>query len=190
MFKKISLWYHFEGKFLFRNLKQGIRNLWYWAPVIYKDRNWDSNYIYEIIKHKLKSQALYIGVTDRHTSAQLDSKRMIICSNLIQKLQDEFYQMEYSDYSEYKYWFEDCKDQPGYSTWEKELIWEKYDEYFKKYPLIYLRVLNGEGMFSLKDREPGEIKNLIAMNIGHINHNRARKLLFKIMEENIEGWWD
>jgi hypothetical protein len=28
------------------------------------------------------------------------------------------------------------------------------------------------------------------MNIGHINHSRARKLLFKIMEENIEGWWD
>jgi hypothetical protein len=38
----------------------------------------------------------------------------------------------------------------------------------------------------------GEIdaKQRIAMNIGRYNHERARKLLFKIMEENIEGWWD
>jgi hypothetical protein len=28
------------------------------------------------------------------------------------------------------------------------------------------------------------------MNIAYLNHDRARKLLFKIMEENIEGWWD
>jgi hypothetical protein len=28
------------------------------------------------------------------------------------------------------------------------------------------------------------------MNIGHINHDRARKLLFNIMSDNIEGWWD
>ena len=28
------------------------------------------------------------------------------------------------------------------------------------------------------------------MYMSRINHNRARKLLFKIMEENIECWWD
>ena len=34
-----------------------------------------------------------------------------------------------------------------------------------------------------------DIKQRIAHNIGYYNHNRARKLLFKIIEENIEGWW-
>jgi hypothetical protein len=48
--------------------------------------------------------------------------------------------------------------------------------------------MNGEGVFSLKGRE--DDKHVIAMNIAHLNHDRARKLLFKIMEENIEGWWD
>ena len=33
-------------------------------------------------------------------------------------------------------------------------------------------------------------KQKIAMNIGHINHDRARALLFKLMNENIERWWD
>ena len=30
----------------------------------------------------------------------------------------------------------------------------------------------------------------IALLIAHNNQDRSRKLLFKIMEENIEGWWD
>jgi hypothetical protein len=30
----------------------------------------------------------------------------------------------------------------------------------------------------------------IAMEIAVNNQERSRKLLFKIMEENIEGWWD
>ena len=33
-------------------------------------------------------------------------------------------------------------------------------------------------------------KRGVAMNIGYINHNRAKKLLFNILENNIERWWD
>jgi hypothetical protein len=65
---------------------------------------------------------------------------------------------------------------------------ENFDDYFKKYPLIYKRVLNGEGPINREGRE--DDKQLIAMSIGYINHDRVKKLLFKIMEENIEGWWD
>jgi hypothetical protein len=34
------------------------------------------------------------------------------------------------------------------------------------------------------------IKQRVAMNIAHINQDRARKLLFNILESQIEGWWD
>jgi hypothetical protein len=30
----------------------------------------------------------------------------------------------------------------------------------------------------------------IAIEIARNNQERSRKLLFKIMEENISGWWD
>jgi hypothetical protein len=30
----------------------------------------------------------------------------------------------------------------------------------------------------------------IALEIAHNNQERSRKLLFKMMEENIERWWD
>jgi hypothetical protein len=180
----IKLWWRFEGKYTLSNIKQGIKNLIYWTPIIWKDRNWDDHYIFEILKHKLKAQAKYIGDRDFYTKAQKDARDMRTCVKLIEKIQDEFYEHEYFDYHKERHWFEKCSDMEGYSTWESEQIWENFDKYFKKYPLIYKRVLNGEGIFSL------ESKKYIAMNIGNINQQRAQDLLFKIMNERIKSWWE
>ncbi len=188
IFRRILLWWNHDGKYYHKEFKRGIEKLWYWFPIIWKDRDWDGHYIFEIMKHKLQAQAKYIGDRDFHTRAQLDAKRMRLCVKLIQKVQDEDYTMEYMDYHKDRVWFTDCEDRPGSSLMNSEQVWEKFDDYFKKYPLIYKRVMNGEGVFSLEGREDN--KQVIAMNIAHINHDRARKLLFKIMEENIEGWWD
>lgn len=184
----IPLWWNHEGKYYHKMFRNGVKNLIYWFPIIWKDRNWDSHYIFEIMKHKLSAQADYIGSNDRHTRAQLDAKRMRLCVKLMKLVQDEFYSSEYSDYHNTKHWFEDIPEKPGYSSWESKTLGENFDDYFKKYPLIYKRVKNGEGIYGREGRK--EDKQVIAMNIGYINHERARKLLFKIMEENIEGWWD
>lgn len=187
----ISLWWENDGKYLHITIMRGIKNIWYWLPIIWKDRNWDSHYIFEIMKHKLKAQSKYIGERDIHTRAKRDAEIMMTCVRLMEKIQGEWYPMEYMDYHKTKHWFEPCEDREGYSTWESRELSENFDEYFAKYPLIYKRVLNGEGDFGREGREGHEDdKQIIAMNISHINHKRARKLLFKIMEENIEGWWD
>jgi hypothetical protein len=186
--RRIYLWWEHDGKYYHKYFKTGVKNLWYWFPIIWKDRDWDSHYIFEIIKHKLSAQANYIGTNDRQTRAQQDARRMKICVKLMQKIQDEDYTMEYMDYHKDRVWFTDCEDRPDSSLMNSEQIWEKFDDYFKKYPLIYKRVMNGDGVFNLEGRE--DDKHVIAMNIAHLNHDRARKLLFKIMEENIEGWWD
>ena len=189
LFRRIYLWWAHDGKYYHKYFKQGVKNLWYWFPVIWKDRNWDGHYIFEIIQHKLEGQANYIGERDLHTRAQLDAKRMRLCISLIKKVQEEDYAMEYMDYAKDRVWFTDCEDRPGSSLYNSEEVWEKYDEYFAKYPLVYKRVLKGEGVFTLDGRDESSIKRVIAQNIAHLNHDRARKLLFKIMEENIEGWW-
>lgn len=187
-YDSISLWWRYDGKFMHREFIRGVKKLWYWLPIIWKDRDWDGHYIFEVLKHKLKAQAKYIGERDIHTRAQQDARRMRLCVSLIQKVQDETYAMEYMDYEKTKNWFEPCKDKEGFSTWESKTIESNYQDYFNKYPLIYKRVLNGEGMFDREGREDDE--RIIAMNIAHINQDRAHKLLFKIMEENILGWWD
>ena len=189
IWNSITLRWNHEWKYIPKDIKQGFKNLKYWLPIIWKDRNYDHRYIYTILQHKLKAQSKYIGDRDIHTRAQRDAEVMMTCVRLIDKVGDECYSSEYSDYHKTKHWFEPCEDSKDYSTWESKQLEENFDDYFAKYPLIYKRVLKGEGpfqpiSFKLED------KQRIAMNIGHINEERAHKLLFKIMEQHIERWWD
>jgi hypothetical protein len=183
----ISLWWDHDGRYLAKEFIRGIKSIRYWLPIIWKDRSWDDSYIFTILSHKLKAQAQYIGGRGIHVRAERDAEVMMTCVRLIEKVQEEWYSMEYMDYHKTKHWFEPVPEKEGYSTWESRELEENFDDYFAKYPRIYKRVLNGEGIFKLDGTDD---KQRTAMNIAHINHDRARKLLFKIMEQNIEKWWD
>lgn len=188
-FRRIWLWWEHDGKYYHKCFKQGVKNIIYWFPVIWKDRHWDDHYIFEVLKHKLKAQTNFIEKEDRHTRAQLDAKRIKLCVKLIELVQDETYSSEYMDYHKDRVWFTPVEDREGSSLYNSEEIWENYDEFFKKYPLVYKRVLKGEGVFTLDGRDEADMKRIIAMNISHLNQERVHKLLFKILEENIRGWW-
>ena len=188
-FEGLIVWYEMEGRFIFRNIKIGIKNLWKWLPIVWKDRDWDYRYLITVLEFKLKKQSEYIGSKDRHTQAKRDSEVMMTCVRLLKKFGDEYYSSEYVDYFKSKHsWVKD--DDERYYTVNSKIIVEDFDEYFKKYPLIYKRVLNGEGPFPLDGDNDKYVKKSIAMNISNVNHNRVRKLVFKIMENNIEKWWD
>ena len=190
LFKNPYLWWKFEGRYYHKDLYRGIKNLIQWFPVIWKDRDWDSYYIFQILEHKLKLQAKGIAKRDIHVNAQRDAEIMMTCVRLMEKVRDGYYELEYIDYYESNIWFKALEDKPEYSTMESDIISENFDEYFKKYPLIYKRVLNGEGFFSIDDKSEKENKQRIAMNMAYINQERAHKLLFKILETNIKEWWD
>jgi len=169
-------------------LKQFFRriyNLIRWFPIIWKDQDWDHHYIFEILKFKLKNQAKYIGDHDRHTRAKRDAEIMMLCVRLLDKIQDDYYGVEYFDYHNSEMQFVPSKNHLDYYEMEIEEISEHYDDYFKKYPLIYKQVVNTEKTPFSKDTKGG-----IAINIAHINEERAHKLLFKILEQNIRRWWD
>ena len=185
----IPLWWDHEGRYYHKMFKTGVKNLIYWFPIIWKDRHWDSHYIFEIMMHKIKAQSKYIGSRDIHTRAKRDAEVMMTCVRLMEKVQDEFYSSEYMDYHKDKHWFTPA-DQEGYSTWNSRTLYEDFDEYFAKYPLTYKKVMNGSGPFNFDGNDVNNVKKSIAMNIAHVNQERAHKLLFKIMEQNIEKWWD
>lgn len=190
MLNKLKLWWKFEGRYLHTSFIRGVKSVWYWLPVIYKDRHWDSHYIYEVLKHKLKAQAKYIGERDFHTRAQQDARNMSWCVSLIQKEQDDFYQMEYMDYEKTNFRFEPCEDKEGLSELKIDVQEYDFKPYFEKYPLIYKRVLNGEGIFDIDSDDEYERQHRIALNISHINQDRCREILFRIMCNNINSWWD
>jgi hypothetical protein len=189
--EKITDWWWDNIGWKIRNFYRSIKNVIRWFPIIWKDRDWDDWYIFTILQTKLKFQSKYIGERDFHTRAKRDAEVMNLCVNLIEKVKDEYYVMEYMDYHHTEYKFIDS-DKLGYKELVFDDISEWFEGYFKKYPLIYTKVLNSENnLFPIVDEDTNRVSNKkIAMNMSYINHSRARKLLFKIMNERIEGWWD
>lgn len=187
---KVKFWWKSQGSNYHNDFINGIKNLIYWLPVIWKDRDWDQHYIYNVLKTKLKKQAKYIGTRDFHTRAKRDAEIMLLCVRLIDKVQEEFYQMEYSDYNESEIKFIDYipkegEEDRGLKEIKINEISEKYDEYFKKYPLVYKKVIALE-----KPVFDNSCKQHIAMNMARYNQKRASDLLWKIVNNNIDCWWD
>ena len=190
LIEKITNWWWNNIGWKIRDIYRSIRSVIRWFPVIWNERDWDDWYIYKILQTKLKFQSKYISDRDIHTRAKRDAEVMNTCVRLIDKLMEDFYDMEYLDYHESTFSFVDS-DKPDYKRLEITDTNENFDEFFKKYPLVYKKVLKDgdKNIFSLY--EDGVLsKKRIAMNISQINHDRARKLLFNVMGDNINRWWD
>ena len=187
--ENFSIWWKFEGRYYHKDLINGIKNLIYWFPIIWKDRSYDHYYIYEILKHKIKKQAEYIRDRDFHAMAKRDSEIMMLVTRLIDKCNNGDYGLEYMDYHKSEYNFLDIEDKPDYKELDVKLVSENFDNYFKKYPRQYKLVESRE--IRRYNRDFSEMdKQTIAMEIAHENQDRCRKLLFKLLERNIERWWD
>jgi hypothetical protein len=180
MFDKVRLWWKYEGRYYHKDFIQGIKNLWKWFPTIWKDRDWDHSFIYTILAKKIENQAKCIGSNDRHMSAARDVEIMLLCVRLIKIQQEDLYGMEYMDYINKEYEFVPTDETKKWYTIEDTVIEDNLDEYFKKYPKAYKKITSGEE----KDRQ------LIAMEIAEHNQQKSHKLLFKILEEHLESWWD
>ena len=97
-----------------------LKNLFRWIPIIWKDKDWDHCYIYEILKFKLKNQAEHLNSSEL-SDFDREYERLQTIIKLMDRVQNEYY---------------------------IDTFWN-----LKK-------------------------------------HDKARKLLFKMLEENIEKYWD
>ena len=130
---RLYRWIKWSLPYQHKYIKYGVKNLYKWFWVIWKDRDWDHHYIFQVLKFKLEKQANHLAENGFHNNAQRDAELMMTCVRLIDKLQNEYY----------------------------------YDELCKS------------GV-----RSSEAVKNVIA------KHNKAKRLLFKIMNDRIEEWWD
>lgn len=189
IFDKIRLWWKFEGRYYHTDFKDGVKNLIRWFPTIWKDRDWDTHYIWVLMMEKLKNQSNYIGKKDRHTSAKRDAEIMMTCVRLMEKIKEEYYSSEFMEYHDSDYNFVDTEN-PEYKELEIVEKSENYNDYFKKYPLTYKKVIKSKLYTDVVEGDPEENKKRIALLMGHENHRRAKRILFLLMEKNIEKWWD
>lgn len=130
---KLYRWIRWQLPYQHKYIKYGVKNLYKWFWVIWKDRDWDHYYIFEVLKFKLEKQAKHLGERDWHESSKRDAEIMMTCVKLIDKIQNESY----------------------------------FDE-----------------LYDSDQKSPEAIKIVID------RHNKAKRLLFKIINDRIEGWWD
>jgi len=163
-----------------------IYNLYRWLPIIWKDQDWDTDFIWEIWKFKLKNQADYIGKKGHHINNERDAERIMTCVKLMEKIQSGYYSNEPHTYHRIRWnWEEYEASTDEFFELKSETLSEHFDDYFEKYVRIYRLVKKGDWYgFDTNKREGA------AFAIGHINHKRALKLLFKLLENHIQEWWD
>ena len=171
----------------YRNFIDGIKNLIKWFPVIWKDRDWDHDFIFNILEFKLKNQSKDMATHNFHTTAQYDSYKMNTCVKLIQKIREGYYELEIQQYQTSKYDGLTKEEQDKLTRVEKfrailGIESDNYNNYFQKHKSSYRQVLK-QNPELLKD------PHLTALYLSRYIHNRAKRILFDIMERHIECWW-
>jgi len=164
-----------------RSFLTGCKNVIRWSPTIFKDRDWDQWHIYNILQKKIEFQRQELINANRHTDINRDNRDMTIVLNLIERVNEGFYGVEYLDYSESKFRFEPIEGDDEYYTIEQDVISENYDEYIKKYQSSVRKVLKEKPDLDKKD---------LCFWVARHNEERAHDLLHRILKERIRYWWD
>lgn len=160
----------------------GCRNLIKWAPTIYHDRGWDDSFILKILQKKIEFQRDYLVNSNRHMRIDIDNRDMTLLLNLIERVRHEHYQMECMDYWDSDIVFKKIPNDSSHKLVDFVDKWEKFDEFLTKYPSSVRAVI--------KEYGEQEDKQRLCLLVSYYNHNKANKLLFRILEERLTYWWD
>jgi hypothetical protein len=160
----------------------GCRNLIKWMPTIYHDRDWDGDYILKILQKKIEFQRKKLVSDNRHMNINRDNRDMTLALNLLERVREEHYQLECMDYWNDDISFQDVPNKPDSKSFKIKTTGERFDEYLKKYPSSVRVVIEKRGVI--------EDKKTLCLEVSYYNHNKANKLLFRILEERLAFWWD
>ena len=181
---KVYRWIKWDLKHFPRDVKKGFINLYKWFPIVWKDRDWDDHFIFEALKFKLKNTANYFEEKQRFVGWEDEVKYIRICEKLIKRIQDDYYQTEYMDYVNMEFDLIPISNTDRFE-YKSTVTENNLNKYFALYPKTKKKTLSSDKYKAYVSTDTG-----LALAMGIERHLKARKLLFKIMEEKIEGWWD
>ena len=160
----------------------GVKNIFKWMPTIYHDRDWDGDFILKILQKKIEFQRKELVSANRHMNIDRDNRDMTLALNLLERVREEHYQLECMDYWNDDISFEDVQNKPDSKSIEIKTTDERFDDYLNKYPSSVRVVIKKHGVI--------EDKKTLCLEVSYYNHNKANKLLFRILEERLPYWWD
>jgi len=168
----------------FKEFVDGITNIIRWIPTLYRDRDWDDFYITKILQKKIEFQREHLVKHNRHLSIPQHNRDMTWVLNLIERKHQDYYQLEKYDYEDSEFVFTPYAEDPNYSQLDIKVNSESWDKYLAKYRGAVRRV---KKLYPNKDlSEKGDL----AFWVARYNQERCNKLLWKIMHEKSEQWWD
>jgi len=181
--KKIELYWKFEIRYYPKQFIIGIKNLYKWIPVIWKDRDWDDTFLFEIIKFKISKMSESHGKVLQYQGFERNIEIMNTIVRLIDKFQSEDYLHEYYSYIDDEYTFEKIEGSDHYEMKIKNFR-DDLDQYFDKYPLLMKRAMNHKIYTGKSDSVS------LAMAMGFVQHERAKRLIFELLNRHIDKWWE
>jgi DNA-binding phage protein len=78
-----------------KNKIRQIRNVLRWIPIIWRDRDWDYYFVYEILKQKLIDTEKYIRKDGLHVFNEHDADSIKTAIEMIEKVQTEYHLDKY-----------------------------------------------------------------------------------------------
>lgn len=179
--KGVSAWIWRKLHWRIRYFLGGCKNIIRWVPTLYKDKDWDHWYIYNILQKKIEFQRKEIVYANRYMQVDYDNRDMTIVLNLIERVKECYYGTEYLDYSETKFRFEPIEGDKELYTMEQDVISENYDDYLKKYPSSVRKVSKQNLDLNKED---------LCYYVAKHNEKKAHDLLHQILKERMSRWWD
>lgn len=153
-----------------------IKNVINWIPVVWNQFDFDYRYSLEVFKHQLSKQAKFMDDKPVGFGAKYRAEKIRMVIRLMDKVYDEEYACEYQDKLKEKYGegvddirFIDIPDKPEYS--ELKCAYEVDEKW-------------------IHQREQIEKDKKKWFKESHEKQERAHKLLWKLIEFYIRGWWD
>jgi hypothetical protein len=167
--KIIDFWY---------DTKRGIKNLIMWFPAIWKDRQWDHQYIYMILRQKLHFQEQYIREHGIHVHNVRDADEIKICVDCLDRLiEDDYHSEAFKKHN--KRWG------------EPEFKWEDVppEKVEGRVGMTKLNITHPL-VDTVQDHENEREDFRDACETEDQLRKKDMRNLFLNMYRNIQGWWD
>jgi len=156
-----------------RQIRQGIKRLIEWFPIIWNDRHWDYFYIFIVLRHKLHLTEQLIRHHGHHVKHIEDADKIKRCVMILDRLiKDEYHENAFRNHD--KKWGEpefEFTDSTDYSD-------------------CYALHIKHENVNTREDKhlERKEFRRL--MNKPEELKKQDIDMLFDYMKKHIQTWWD
>lgn len=155
---------------IFSDIIEGIKNLWKWLPIVWKDRNWDQYYLYELLHFKLQNMERLHRNYSYSLYADRTADQLKVCKLLLDRLiKDEYYENTFRNHDK---------------KWGRPKIrYEPVGDRYKKL-VMYRKNVTEEN----EEQERKEFLRLCEHE--HMLRKQDIEYLFKLMTKHIGRWWD